>query len=97
MFLIHQHRKNAALIKISSTYRMHKTKTIYQKTLQHVVRLQCLSRRVAACERVRMLRDPYLDLSFKELDDLHKAELIRLEKAVSAKDFKAAADIEKQL
>lgn len=97
MFLIHQHRKNAASIKISSTYRMHKTKTIYQNTLQHVVRLQCLSRRVAACERVRMLRDPYLDLSFKELDDLHKAELIRLEKAVSAKDFKAAADIEKQL
>jgi hypothetical protein len=36
-------------------------------------------------------------MSFKDLDDLLKAELIRLEKAVSAKDFKAAADIEKQL
>lgn len=97
MFLIRQHRKNAASMKISSTFRMHKTKTIYQNTLQHVVRLQCFSRRVAACERVRLLRDPYLDMSFKDLDDLLKAELIRLEKAVSAKDFKAAADIEKQL
>ncbi len=97
MFLIHQHRKNAASMKISSAFRMHKSRAVYQNTLESVIRLQCLSRRVAACERVRVLRDPYLDMSFKELEELHKDELLRLEKAVSAKCFQAAAEIESQL
>ena len=97
MFLIHQHRKNAASLKISSTFRMHKSRAAYQNTLDSVIRLQSLSRRLAACERVRVLRDPYLDMSFKELEELHKDESLRLEKAVRAKNFKAAAEIESRL
>jgi hypothetical protein len=84
-------------MKISSAFRMYQCRTEYKSAQQSVIRLQCLSRRVAARERVRVLRDPYLDMSFKELEILHKDELIRLEQAVSAKDFKAAAEIESQL
>lgn len=97
MLMICQRRKNAASMKISSAFRMYQCRTEYKSAQQSVIRLQCLSRRVAARERVRVLRDPYLDMSFKELEILHKDELIRLEQAVSAKDFKAAAEIESQL
>lgn len=97
MFMIHQHRKNAASIKISSAFRMLKFRSVYKSTLKAIIQLQCLYRRVAACDRVRALRDPYLDMSFKDLEELHQEELSRLEKAVSAKDFKVAAEIESQL
>ena len=50
-----------------------------------------------ARERVRVLRDPYFDMSFKELDILHNEEVTRMETAVNDKDFKTAAEIEQSL
>ena len=97
LVLIRQRRELAATNKISSTYRMHKAQKSYKTTLQSALRLQCFSRRVAACELVQSLRDPYLDMTFKELDILYKDEVARMESAVSAKDFQTAAEIEKEL
>jgi myosin heavy subunit len=97
LVLIRQRRELAASNKISSTYRMHKAQKSYKTTLQSALRLQCFSRRVAACELVLSLRDPYLDMTFKELDILYKDEVARMESAVSAKDFQTAAEIEKEL
>jgi myosin heavy subunit len=95
---LHRNRRRAAATsKISSTYRMHKTLKSYKTTLQSVVQIQCLIRMALARERVRVLHDPYLGMSFNELDMLHKEEVLRLENAVNAKDFKTAADIEKKL
>jgi hypothetical protein len=62
-----------------------------------VLTLQAHQRRKAATEFVRTLRDPYGDLTFKEMKKLHKAELARLDEAVKRKDFKAATEIEKLL
>ena len=95
--MLRKHRRAVATNKISSTYRMHKIRRSYKATLQSAVRIQCLFRLALARERVRELRDPYSDMSFKELDILHTEEVSRLENAVNAKDFKAAADIEKTL
>jgi myosin heavy subunit len=97
LIMLRKHRRAAATNKISSTYRMHKIRRSYEATLQSAVRIQCLFRLALARERVRELRDPYSDMSFKELDILHKQEVLRLENAVNAKDFKTAADIEKTL
>ena len=97
LILIRKHREIAATNKISSTYRMHKCRKSYTSTLQSTVRLQCLCRRLVARERVRVLRDPYFDMSFKELDTLHKEEVARMENAVNAKDFAVAAEIEQKL
>ena len=97
LIMLRKHRRAAATNKISSTYRMHKIRRSYEATLQSAVRIQCLFRLALARERVRELRDPYSDMSFKKLDILHKQEVLRLENAVNAKDFKTAADIEKTL
>jgi myosin-5 len=97
LIMLCKHRRAAATNKISSTYRMHKTRRSYKATLQSAIQIQCLFRLALARERVRELRDPYSDMSFKELDILHTEEVSRLENAVNRKDFKTAAVIEKTL
>lgn len=97
VILIHKHRRIRASNKIAATYRMFKGKKEYKSILLCVVKLQCLGRRVVACVRVRRQRDPYCELTFTELDVLHKKELSRMDAAVNSKDFQLAAEIEKQL
>ncbi|KAL9188488.1 hypothetical protein ACHAXT_006866 [Thalassiosira profunda] len=97
IIIIRKRRRIAASNTISSAYRMHKCRRAYKTTLKSAVRLQCLCRQTIARERVRAMRDPYLEMSFKELDALYKDEVSRMESAVSAKDFKTAADIEQKL
>jgi myosin heavy subunit len=97
LFVLRKNREIAAINKISSAFRMHKQRKAYRSILVCIIRLQCLGRRVVARERVKKLRDPYWDKSFKELDVLHKEMVSQLDKAASAKDFKAAANLEKKL
>mmetsp|Transcript_29118 Transcript_29118/g.58488 ORF Transcript_29118/g.58488 Transcript_29118/m.58488 type:complete len:1958 (-) Transcript_29118:922-6795(-) len=97
VFVLRKNRKIAAVNKISSAFRMHKERKAYRSVLACTVRLQCLGRRVVARERVRKLRDPYWDKTFKELNVLHSEMLSQLDKAAGAKDFKAAANLEKKI
>jgi hypothetical protein len=76
---------------------MFKEKNEYKSILKCVVKLQCLGRRVVALSILKRQRDPYCDLTFAELDVLHKEEISRMEVAVNSKDFQLAADIEKKL
>ena len=97
LILIRKHREIAATKKISSAYRMHKIRKSYKTTLWCCIKLQCMGRRIVAREKVRVLRDPYFDMTFKELDVLHREKVARMESAVNSKDFKTAADIEQNL
>ena len=97
MHMIKLHRRSAASTKITSSYRMFQERRQYISTLISVVKLQCLGRRAVACEHVRRMRDPYADLTFKELDALHKVEIAAMEAAVNSKDFALAAELEKKL
>lgn len=97
LVLLRKRRAIAAADKIASAYRMHESRKSYTISLRTAVRIQALCRRLLARQRVQKLRDPYLDMSFKEVDDLHKEELARLEAAVNSKDFKTAADIETKM
>ena len=97
LVLLRKRREVAAANTLASAFRMSQTRKAYKMALRAVVRLQCLGRRVVACEQVRVLRDPFFDMTFKELDKLHKEEVARMEQAIDTKDFKTAADIEKKL
>jgi myosin heavy subunit len=97
VFVLRKKRENAAINKISSAFRMHKARKAYRSILVCTIRLQCLGRRVVARERLKQLRDPYWDKSFKELDALHKEMVSQLDNAASAKDFIEAAKLEKKL
>lgn len=97
LHLMRLRRRTAASQKIASTYRMSKEKRHFKSILFSIVKLQCIVRRACACERVRRMRDPFADLSFKELDALHEEEIARMDAAVNSKDFALAADIEKKL
>ena len=95
--VMRERRKARAANKIASVHRMHRARRSYTVSLACVVRIQCLCRRAAAREILRGMRDPYSDMDFKELEALHQEEVTRLDVAVSTKDFKTAADIEKSL
>jgi len=95
--LIRKRRQIIASNKISATYRMCLVRRVYKTTLVSVIRIQCLGRRIVACEKVRRVRDPYWDKSFHDLDLLHSEMVSQMDDAVNAKDFKTAADLEKKL
>jgi myosin heavy subunit len=97
LHLLNLHRQNAAANRIASTYRMHRDRKCYKAKLSFAVKLQCLMRKAMACELVKRMRDPYSDMAFKDLDNLYKDQLARMEDAVSSKDFALAANIEKEL
>ncbi|KAL7551539.1 hypothetical protein ACHAWF_014727, partial [Thalassiosira exigua] len=97
LILMRKRRKIAAANKIASIRRMLRRRRSYRNALRSIVRLQCLGRRIVAVEKVRVLRDPYFDMTFKELDVLYNDEVARMESAVSAKDFNTAAKIEQKL
>lgn len=62
-----------------------------------VIKLQSFQRRKLAVKYVLKLRDPYGDMSFKELQQLLLDEHSRLEEAVKGNDFVIAAQIEDSL
>ena len=95
--VIQLRRQAAASSKIASTYRMSRERRQYISTLICVVKLQSLGRRTVACEQVRRMRDPYADMTFKELDAIHKVEVASMEEAINSKDFALAAELEKKL
>jgi myosin heavy subunit len=97
LHMIRIHRLTAAATTISSTYRMFKGRQEYKSMLICVVKLQCLGRRAVASERVKRMRDPYADMTFKEIDHLYKGEIARMEVAITSKEFGLAAEIENKL
>ena len=88
-----QRRKRAAS-KIAATYRMSKAARSLVTARSAAVKMQSLARRRIAVEVARKKRDPYCDMTLKDLKELLKSETERMNEAVAAQDFKLAADIE---
>jgi hypothetical protein len=61
------------------------------------VRLQAMQRLVLAKETLRLLQDPYADMTYQQFQDLYRTEHAALETAISAKQFQKAADMEPTL
>lgn len=97
MHLIKEKRRNLAASKIQATYHMKKQQNVFKTFISAVIKVQSQARRLKAVKRVQKIRDPYGDLSFQELEKIHDGECGKLEKAIAAKQYDLAADIEKAL
>ncbi|KAG7356863.1 cystathionine beta synthase domain containing protein [Nitzschia inconspicua] len=96
--VMRRHRKVAAASSlIASTFKMYKQRRRFKATVSSVIAVQSFLRMVAAKQTLRKLRDPFCDMSMKELDKLYKQEKQVLDRAVMSKDYAAAAASESRL
>lgn len=95
LHMVKKYRKDRAANVIMASYRGYSQQKKFTTMRSVVVTLQSHQRRKVAAAFASSLRDPYADYSFKEMKKLRKLELARLDEAVSQKDFKKAAEIEK--
>lgn len=97
LHMIKKHKEARSAIIISAAYRMYRQIKRYATMRFVVTKLQSYQRRKLAIEVVRVLRDPYSDMTFKELRTLLQDEQSRLEEAVTNKEFQIATEIETSL
>ncbi|VEU34314.1 unnamed protein product [Pseudo-nitzschia multistriata] len=97
LFMRQKYRENKASTKIAATYKMHLKMELFKKCIGAVVKIQSLQRMVVAKFVANKLRDPYFDMTYKEMKKFLRSEITRMEKAVDAKDFKTAALIEEKI
>jgi len=95
--MLRKKREREAANVIAATYRMIKARYCYSRLLFAVVKIQSSQRRKAAVKTVNKIRDPYGDMTFKELEQLYADEHDRLDKAVENKQFQIAAEIESNM
>jgi myosin heavy subunit len=62
-----------------------------------VILVQAEQRRKTATQRARKIRDPYVDMSFRDCKRLLESNQERLEEAVKEKKFRQAADLESKM
>ena len=95
--LLRKYHEQAAVTKIASIWKMRKAVLEYKTSQQAVLKLQTLCRKRLAIKFVRKLRDPYEEMSFKDLELLYQEKNECLEVAVQSKNFQIAAAMEKLL
>lgn len=92
-----KYKASRASSKIAATYRMHLQVEALRASTKAAIKIQAQNRRMAACVAVRKLRDPFYDMSHKDLKGLLQSEKASLEEAISSKDFTKAAGIEAKM
>ena len=97
LVMIKRHRANQSSARIIAAYRRHRQVKLYRSMRTAIIKVQTLQRGRAATQRVKKMRDPYCDLTFKDLKRLLTEETRRMDLAVNSKDFRAAAEIEASL
>jgi myosin heavy subunit len=97
LVMIKFYKAQKASSKISATYRMHMQKNLLKTYIKAVVKVQAQQRRVASVHIARKLRDPFCDMTYKDLKNLFRKERARMEEAISAKEFQTAAQIEAKM
>jgi myosin heavy subunit len=94
LVMIKYYKAQKASSKISSTYRMHTQKKFLKTFIQAVVKVQSQQRKVASVQVARKLRDPFCDMTYKDLKALLRNETSRMDEAIKGNDFQTAASIE---
>ena len=89
-----KYRAQRAATKIVATVRRYKQIRVYALTRQAIILIQSQQRQMLAKKRVRKIKDPFIEMTFRQCQRLVKDEQARLEKAVKAKDFRLAAKLE---
>jgi myosin heavy subunit len=91
------HRRDRAASRIGASFRAYGERQKYQRLRRALVVLQSNQRRKDAIQRVRKLRDPYVDMTFEDLTKLLDSEKSRLEEAVKGKNYVLAAELEAKM
>lgn len=94
LVMLKKYRADKASSKIAATYRMYVQAKNLKVSIGAIVKIQSLQRRVAAKLVAAKLRDPYYNMTHKDLKKLLRSEVASMEKAIEDQDFKKAASIE---
>lgn len=97
LVMLKKYRRNRAASNIASLARMVKVRIVFNKMKKSATKIQAEQRRRLAVQRVRKLRDPFCDMTYRDLKQLLKSEKQTLEKAVNTKDFRLAAEMEARM
>jgi myosin heavy subunit len=97
LVMLRKYRMHRAGSKLSSLHRMRKQVKLYKATRLAIIKIQSLQRRRLAAQVVRKIRDPFCDMSYKDLKQLWRAEKERMADAVNCQDFRTAAEIEAKM
>ena len=92
-----KYKRARASTKIQSVLRTFKQRQRYREILKCITKVQSVLRQYIAARKVRKLRDPYCDMSYKDLKRLLRDEISRMQEAAEAKNFQAAAEIETKM
>ncbi|KAL3924100.1 MAG: hypothetical protein SGILL_001255, partial [Bacillariaceae sp.] len=95
--MLKKYRSERASSKIASIYRMHSQQKSYNSLVRATVKIQSLQRRLEAAHVAKKLRDPFCDMSHKDLKKLLRSEKDRLDEAAKSNDFSGAAEIEARM
>ena len=94
LHFIRKHHKNQACAKIIATYRMYKLEVAFAHSRRAAIRIQTFFRWILAVKKVKKLRDPYGEYTFKDMEKMVNSKKKVLEKAVEQKKFGFAAELE---
>jgi len=97
LLMLKQYRERRAASKLVATVRRYKQQRLYNSVRMAVVQIQAEQRRKIAFDRVRKIRDPYCDMSYRECRRLLRSEQQRLDEYVKAKNFRGAAKLEEKM
>lgn len=97
LVILKKYREQRAATKLTSAVRRFKQQQVYHGMRRGVIQLQSQQRRKLAVRYVRKIRDPFVDLSFRDCQALLQTETSRLEKAVIKKNFRLAAELETKM
>ena len=95
--MMKKNRIHRGLSKFQAIYRRGKLSRMYTVMRSKAVLIQSIQRRRMATRRVRKIRDPYCDHSYREVKKLLMAEREAIEAAVKGHDFVLAARKEKKV
>ena len=91
------YRRHRAATKIQTVSRRMKARKWYLATRAKIILVQSMQRREAAAKRVRKIRDPYCACTYKDMKELLNAEKKAMERAISAQEFRLAAEKEAKM
>jgi myosin heavy subunit len=97
LVMLKKYQRERASTKIASWHRATKEAKAYKSTRAAIITVQSLQRKRVAVGVVRKMRDPFCDMTYRDLKELLKAEKERMKEAVNSKDFRAAAAIEAKM
>lgn len=94
ILMLKKKRIRNAAAKISSSFRRFQQRRIYKNSRVGFVLIQAHVRRNLATRRVKKIRDPFCDMTFRECKQLLANMQEKLDKTAKEKDFRRAALLE---